>query len=88
MTRQVAGSIDRQREANRVSIRLSLRSTFCASRLTKCPSTHYIYLYAGVTQLVECLLPKQNVTGSNPVTRSTINRLSSEGRFFHALTPL
>ena len=27
--------------------------------------------YAGVTQLAECLLPKQNVAGSNPVSRST-----------------
>ena len=26
---------------------------------------------AGVTQLVECLLPKQNVAGSSPVSRST-----------------
>ena len=26
---------------------------------------------AGVTQLAECLLPKQNVAGSNPVSRST-----------------
>ena len=25
---------------------------------------------AGVTQLAECLLPKQNVAGSNPVSRS------------------
>jgi hypothetical protein len=25
---------------------------------------------AGVTQLVECLLPKQNVVGSSPITRS------------------
>ena len=29
-----------------------------------CPSR------AGVTQLAECLLPKQNVAGSNPVSRS------------------
>ena len=28
-------------------------------------------LRAGVTQLAECLLPKQNVAGSNPVSRST-----------------
>ena len=27
-------------------------------------------LHAGVTQLAECLLPKQNVAGSNPVSRS------------------
>ena len=27
-------------------------------------------LIAGVTQLAECLLPKQNVVGSNPITRS------------------
>ena len=27
---------------------------------------------AGVTQLAECLLPKQNVAGSNPVSRSTL----------------
>ena len=27
---------------------------------------------AGVTQLVECLLPKQNVVGSSPITRSTL----------------
>ncbi len=26
---------------------------------------------AGVTQLAECLLPKQNVAGSNPVSRSS-----------------
>jgi hypothetical protein len=26
---------------------------------------------AGVTQLAECLLPKQNVDGSNPFTRSS-----------------
>ena len=26
---------------------------------------------AGVTQSVECLLPKQDVAGSNPVSRST-----------------
>lgn len=26
---------------------------------------------AGVTQLAECLLPKQNVVGSNPITRSS-----------------
>jgi hypothetical protein len=25
---------------------------------------------AGVTQLAECLLPKQNVVGSSPITRS------------------
>jgi hypothetical protein len=30
-----------------------------------CPDT-----VAGVTQLVECLLPKQNVVGSSPITRS------------------
>ena len=30
-----------------------------------------VYLiYAGVTQLVECLLPKQDAAGSSPVTRS------------------
>jgi hypothetical protein len=28
---------------------------------------------AGVTQLAECLLPKQNVAGSNPVSRSTFH---------------
>ena len=27
-------------------------------------------LDAGVTQLAECLLPKQNVVGSSPITRS------------------
>ena len=27
-------------------------------------------LFAGVTQLAECLLPKQDVVGSNPITRS------------------
>jgi hypothetical protein len=26
---------------------------------------------AGVTQLVECLLPKQDVVGSSPITRSS-----------------
>ena len=31
----------------------------------------YRGLRAGVTQLAECLLPKQNVAGSNPVSRST-----------------
>ena len=36
----------------------------------------YNCLYAGVTQLAECLLPKQNVVGSNPITRST-GRMSS-----------
>src|SRR5258705_11986211 len=30
-----------------------------------------IFSRAGVTQLAECLLPKQNVAGSNPVSRST-----------------
>ena len=29
---------------------------------------------AGVTQLVECLLPKQNVVGSSPITRSNLRR--------------
>ena len=29
--------------------------------------------YAGVAQLVECQLPKLNVAGSNPVSRSLIN---------------
>ncbi len=28
------------------------------------------YELAGIAQLVECLLPKQKVTGSSPVTRS------------------
>jgi hypothetical protein len=28
--------------------------------------------HAGVTQLAECLLPKQNVVGSNPITRSIL----------------
>ena len=28
--------------------------------------------WAGVTQLAECLLPKQNVAGSNPVSRSNL----------------
>ena len=29
---------------------------------------------AGVTQLAECLLPKQDVEGSSPFTRSTVSR--------------
>lgn len=33
-------------------------------------------LPAGVTQLVECLLPKQNVVGSSPIARSTVYRES------------
>ena len=37
------------------------------------------WLHAGVTQLAECLLPKQNVAGSNPVSRST-SFLPSHGR--------
>jgi hypothetical protein len=32
---------------------------------------------AGVTQLAECLLPKQNVAGSNPVSRSTFPSVPS-----------
>ena len=35
---------------------------------------------AGVTQLAECLLPKQNVAGSNPVSRSTTSVLIEIGR--------
>lgn len=27
-------------------------------------------IFAGIVQLVECLLPKQEIAGSNPVTRS------------------
>jgi hypothetical protein len=34
---------------------------------------------AGVTQLAECLLPKQNVAGSNPVSRSNPLLLDSRG---------
>jgi hypothetical protein len=34
-------------------------------------------LYAGVTQLVEYLLPKQDAAGSSPVARSIISPLSS-----------
>ena len=32
-------------------------------------------LRAGVTQSVECLLPKQNVAGSSPVSRSTFSNM-------------
>ena len=31
------------------------------------------HLFAGVTQLVECQLPKLNVAGSSPVARSATN---------------
>ena len=36
------------------------------------PDSSVVYFEedAGVTQLVECLLPKQNVVGSSPITRS------------------
>lgn len=37
--------------------------------MTQCLRRPIIFLYAGVAQLVERLLPKQNVTGSSPVTR-------------------
>ena len=37
--------------------------------LTGSPQNAKISLIAGVAQLVERLLPKQNVTGSSPVTR-------------------
>ena len=34
-----------------------------------------MWKYAGVAQLVEYLLPKQGVAGSNPVTRSKIPQI-------------
>ena len=37
---------------------------------------------AGVTQLVECLLPKQDVVGSNPITRSGRGSRSTHGEYF------
>ena len=36
---------------------------------------------AGVTQLAECLLPKQNVVGSNPIARSRM-KLNPDGLGF------
>ncbi len=45
---------------------------------------------AGVTQLVECLLPKQNVVGSSPITRSKPRQINEnrphKGRSFVATT--
>lgn len=41
---------------------------------------------AGVTQLVECLLPKQNVVGSSPITRSR-NRRLAQSKLFRPLAP-
>ena len=38
---------------------------------------------AGVTQLVECLLPKQNVVGSSPITRSNFPLYSKQNRRTH-----
>src|SRR5436305_967215 len=35
---------------------------------------------AGLTQLVECQLPKLDVAGSNPVSRSTMSRTSVRRR--------
>ena len=40
---------------------------------------------AGVTQSVECLLPKQNVAGSSPVSRSTFPRSDQWTPSLHAL---
>jgi hypothetical protein len=40
-----------------------------------------IYMHAGVTQLAECLLPKQNVVGSNPITRSVARKPQGAGFF-------
>ena len=37
------------------------------------------YGNAGVTQLVECLLPKQDVVGSSPIARSFGLRTQSPG---------
>ena len=56
-------------------------------------STHYsggskmqpLAILAGVTQLAECLLPKQNVVGSNPITRSAIPSGPSEANFARPL---
>ena len=36
----------------------------------------------GITQLVECLLCKQNVAGSNPTTSTSYSRISSVLSFF------
>ncbi len=45
-----------------------------ASLLTKDPEAAIIILYrAGIAQVVEHLLPKQRVAGSNPVSRSSLN---------------
>lgn len=41
--------------------------------LSRC-YTHGHKQNAGVTQLEECLLPKQNVVGSSPITRSRMTR--------------
>ena len=49
-------NVDNERARRRLWARLA---TLAASR-------------AGVTQLAECLLPKQNVAGSNPVSRSNV----------------
>ena len=43
---------------------------------------------AGVTQLAECLLPKQNVVGSNPITRSISTATSQIWEVFCALKRL
>ena len=40
---------------------------------------------AGVTQLAECLLPKQDVAGSNPVSRSTSH---GDHPLLHGRTPM
>ena len=42
----------------------------------ECPSPP-----AGVTQSVECLLPKQDVAGSNPVSRSKLPNLRGMSRW-------
>ena len=42
-----------------------------------CSLTH-----GGITQLVECLLCKQNVAGSNPTTSTSYSRISSVLSFF------
>ena len=50
-------------------------SVFCSRAIETGPTgrqtLHWSVIRAGVTQLAECLLPKQNVAGSNPVSRST-----------------
>ena len=43
------------------------------------------HLFAGVTQLVECQLPKLNVAGSSPVARSGLQPSSHTRAWSHAI---